>query len=197
MSESVAERIDADTIWSACRAADEIFGRCPEKRSAVLDLGKELRGYIDVLLPKVMVLAPRMRGEMRRVAIHALVRGRQVVAELDQAEPVPVEAAPLDGKPDMRDRDAAFEMAIVCRSYLSLVTRPGPLGEPIGMEEIEVAVKRRLCGACWRPIADGELVEVKVYTSDSGPDFHGFIHAEPCIPYRPVLVRVPVQPAPA
>lgn len=189
--------IDAEDIRRAYNVGLSVFGGCPSTRAEVLELRTELRGYVDALLPEATATAPRMRGEFRRSAVHFLTRAREVLGELEKVPEQTEEEAPLDARAPMRDRDLVFDLATLCRTALSVVTQPGPLGEPTGLEEIERAVKRRVCGACWQPISEGDLVEVREFDSDSAAAVHGFAHAEPCMPRRPLLMTVPPQPAPA
>lgn len=189
--------IDPEDVRRAYNVGLSVFGGCPVTRAEVLELRAELRGYVDALLPEATATAPRMRGEYRLCAVHFLTRAREIIVELDE-RPEPVEEeAPLDARPPMRDRDTVFELASLARTALSVVTQPGPLGEPNGLEEIERAVNRRVCGACWQPLSEGELVEVREFESDSGAGIHGFVHSAPCTPRRPLLVAVPPQPSPA
>ncbi|MXM67091.1 hypothetical protein GR925_27595 [Streptomyces sp. HUCO-GS316] len=189
--------VDVEDIERAYNAGLSVFGGCPVERSQVLELGEELRRYVDVLLPEATATAPRMRGEFRQCALHFLTRAHELLEQLDAAPQLSEEEAPLTERSPMRDRDKVFELASLCRTALSVVTRPGPLGEPAGLEEVERAVKRRVCGACWQPLTDGELVEIRVFDSDSGPGVHGFVHSPVCAPRRPLLRVVPRQPSPA
>lgn len=189
--------IDPEDIRRAYNVGLSVFGGCPATRAEVLELRTELRGYVDALLPEATATAPRMRGEFRQTAVHFLTRAGEILDELEKRPEQTEEEAPLDARAPMRDRDNVFELASLCRAALSVVTRPGPLGEPTGLEEIERAVRRRVCGACWQPLSEGELVEIREFDSDSGPAIHGFVHSEPCTPRRPLLVAVPPQPTPA
>lgn len=189
--------VDVEEIRRAYARGIEIFGRCPATRADVLELGEELRGYVDMLLPEATTIAPRMRGEARYAAVHFLSRAREILAELDQVEPAPKEEAPLESRPPMRDRDTVFELALLCRTALSVVTRPGPLGAPAGLRELQEAIDRRVCGACWEPIEDGAPVEMKTFMSEAGAGIRGYVHAELCAPRRPALITVPAQPSPA
>ncbi|MFG3022271.1 hypothetical protein ACGFZQ_27610 [Streptomyces sp. NPDC048254] len=197
MTDDAATPVNTDAIKEAYDVGLCIFGRRLQKRSEVLELHGTLRGYIGILLPEVTALVPKMRGSMRPVGVHALGYFYQVLEELD-AKPLPAEEeAPLAGRAAMRDRDAVFELASVCRSLLALVTQPGPLGSPKDVDEIEKAIKRRVCGTCWQPITDGEPTERKAFASDTTGGFNASVHAIPCTPRRPLLMRVPPQPEPA
>ncbi|MFM9812588.1 hypothetical protein ACKI16_29260 [Streptomyces scabiei] len=185
--------VDVEDIERAYNAGVVVFMRAPETRAGVLQLSEELRGYVDLLMPEATAVTPRMRGEARLSAVHFLTRARQILAELDDPAQ-PVREGPLDGPPLLGDRELVFELACLCRTALTVVRRPGPLGQATGLREIEEAVNRRVCGACWLPIADGEPTERKVFLSEAGPGIRGFVHAELCVPRRPLLVSVPVQP---
>lgn len=186
--------LDPEAVRDAYNAGLSVFGGCPATRAEVLELRTELREYVDVLLPEATATAPRMRGEYRACAVHFLTRAREVLEELDKRPAVTEMEAPLDARPPVRDRDTVFELASLCRTALSVVTRPGPLGAPMGLEEIQDAVARRVCGACWMPIGDEEPVEHKTFTSDAGAAIRGYVHGELCTPRRPLLTTVPVQP---
>jgi len=185
--------VDVEEVRHAYNAGLSVFGGCPAKRSEVLELGEQLRGYVDVLLKEATATAPRMRGELRACALHFLTRARQILEELDE-RPAPMTEAPLDAAAPMRDRDEVFELAAVCRTALTVVMQPGPLGEPTGLAEVQEAIHRRVCGACLLPIADGEPVERKSYASDSGASIRGYVHARLCTPRQPLLMTVPPQP---
>lgn len=189
--------IDPEAIRDAYNVGLSVFGGCPTTRGEVLELRTELRGYLDVLLPEATATAPRMRGEFRLCAIHFLTRTREVLGEIDERPALTEQEAPLDGRPPMWERDIVFELASLCRTALSVVTRPGPLGDPVGLEELQRAVARRVCGACWLPIGDEEPVERKLFTSDTSAVIRGYVHSLLCPPRRPLLESVPAQPSPA
>ncbi|MFJ9746171.1 DUF6415 family natural product biosynthesis protein [Streptomyces chartreusis] len=44
-------------------------------------LKQQLQGHVQLLVPDVQDLAPRMRGEMRRLTVHVLVRAFQLLEE--------------------------------------------------------------------------------------------------------------------
>lgn len=188
---------DVEDIRGAYVRGLEIFVRCPETRADVLRLSEELRGYIGILMPEATATAPRMRGEKREAVVRFLAHAREILAELEDAGVPTPEEAPLDGPPWMRDRDTAFELAALCRTAVSVITMPGPLGEATGLREIEDAIARVVCGACLKPIEAGEPTERKLFLSEAGPAVHGFVHALLCLPRRPLLVSVPAQPSPA
>lgn len=192
-----AVTVDVEDVRQAYNRGLEVFMRVPASRAGVLRLTEEVRGYLDVLMPEAMAVAPRMRGEKRDTAVHFLRHAREVLAELDAVAPLTEEDAPLDAPPPIKDRDRLFELSVLCRTALAVVVLPGPLGEPTGLEEIEEAVSRIVCGACWRPIAEGEPTERKRFMSEAGPSIHGYVHAVLCLPRRPLLLSVPVQPSPA
>lgn len=194
MSGPAPTSVDIETIRTAYAAGLNIFTGRPVSRVGVLELRDELRRYVDVLMPETLAIIPRTRGTMRSASLHALKGGYQVLKQIDGQEPASEEEAPLGERTPMRDRDAVFELAILCRSFLTLVTQPGPLGDPVGVEEIQVALQRHVCGRCWQIIVEGDMVNVAVCPGDAIA-VHSFVHVE-CTPRRPALVRVPVQPGP-
>lgn len=189
--------VDVEDIRAAYDRGLTVFMKVPPTRAETLELSAELRRYLGVLMPELTAVTPRMRGDKREAAVHFLARAREILAELDGVTVLTEQEAPLTERPAMRDRDMAFELAVLCRTAVAVLTLPGPLGEPTGLKEIEEAVSRIVCGACWQVIGEEEPTERKLFMSESGPAIHGYVHAELCLPRRPVLMSVPVQPSPA
>jgi hypothetical protein len=129
MSAACGSTVGADTIRRTCDVGLNIFALCPFTRAEVLELNDKLRGYIELLLPDVRAAAPRTHGIYGEAAVHVLARGREVLAELDKQNRPPLDKGLLDGRPTIRDRDAVLDLAVLCRSYLSVVTWSGPLGK--------------------------------------------------------------------
>ncbi|WP_432198887.1 DUF6415 family natural product biosynthesis protein [Streptomyces sp. bgisy027] len=131
---------------------------------------EQLAGHVGLLIPEVMGLAARMRSErsgMRAIAIHCLVRAHQTLAT-DPAAGSPVRAHHL------------YDLATTVRALLTLWEHPGPLGEPTGKDEIEAAVRRRICGGCCEPIEDGEGFEEAVFLAESSGGIRGYRHTDSC-----------------
>ncbi|MFF4501627.1 DUF6415 family natural product biosynthesis protein [Streptomyces sp. NPDC001401] len=175
MSENRLLPLDADTIQTAY---DSVLWapRLPTGE----DLGtlkRQLQGHVQLLIPEVQDLAAGMRGEMRRLAVHVLVRALQLLTEY------------VGGSPACD----AFDLATMARALLTLYQHPGPLGEPTGADEIGEEVRRRLCCACWEPIADDESYERRTLGSDSSGGIHGDVHPELHVGRPPLLAPVPPQ----
>jgi len=184
---SPAASVDVETIRTAYAAGLVIFIG-PKDRDSTLELRDELRRYVDMLMPEALVITPRMRGSMRSTALHTLRGGYRVLDQIDS------QRSALEERSPGRVQDAVFDLATLCRSFLTLITQPGPLSEPIGVEEIQSALDRLVCGRCWQVIVEGDSVEV-AQSGDTGSGAPCFVHGV-CSPRRPVLVRVPAQPGP-
>lgn len=160
--------IDAELIREHYRRGLDLWSR-PVTEEEVEQLRGLLLGHVQLLLPEVEERAARMRGFMRGVAVHVVLRGYQTVEE--------------GQVPDLVGSSYFVEdLAVAARSLLVLWENPGPLGSPKGREEIARAVRRRLCGDCLRPIAEGEESEPILYGSDSGAAVRGLRHVgEDCL----------------
>ncbi|MFH0516311.1 DUF6415 family natural product biosynthesis protein [Streptomyces sp. M41] len=167
MPENMLLPLDADTI----RTANESVLWAPRLPTGEgLDTLKEqLQGHVQLLVPDVQGLATRMLGEMRRLAIHVVVRASQLL-EKD-----------ADGAPACD----AYNLATMTRALLTLHQHPGPLGEPTGADEIDDEIRRRLCGTFSELVADEELYERRKLDSDSSDGIHDYVHAELCVDGRP------------
>lgn len=73
-------------------------------------LGGLLRGHVQLLVPELARVEPRMRGERRCTARHVLVGTRHRLAE-------GIGTSPKD----------VWDLAIQCRALLTLHKHPGPL----------------------------------------------------------------------
>ncbi|MGW9590259.1 DUF6415 family natural product biosynthesis protein [Streptomyces chartreusis] len=175
MPENTLLPLDADTIQTAY---DFVLWAPRLPTGAELDtLKQQLQGHVQLLVLDVQDLSPRMRGEMRRLTVHVLVRAFQLLEEY------------ADGSPACD----AFDLATMARALLTLYQHPGPLGKPTGAEGIAAEIHRRLCGACREPIADGEPYERRTFDSDSSDGIHGYVHTELCVERPPLLAPVPPQ----
>ncbi|WP_435208495.1 DUF6415 family natural product biosynthesis protein [Streptomyces sp. bgisy034] len=175
MPENTLLPLDADTIRTAY---DSVLWAVRLPTGEELEaLKKQLQGHVQLLLPEVQDLARRMLGDMRRLAIHVLVRASQLLEEH------------ADGSP----ASDAFDLATMTRALLTLYQYPGPLGEPTGADEIAEEIRQRLCGACGEPIADDEPYERGTFDSDSSDGIHGYVHTELCADQPPLLAPVPPQ----
>ncbi|KUO19056.1 DUF6415 family natural product biosynthesis protein [Streptomyces dysideae] len=169
MPENTLLPLDADTIRMAY---DSVLWAPRLPTGEELDTLKEqLQGHVQLLVPDVQDLAARMRGEMRRLTVHVLVRAFQLLEEY------------ADGPPACD----VYDLATIARALLTLYRHPGPLGVPTGADEIAEEIRRRLCGACWEPIADDELHERRTFGSDSSGGIHGYAHTELCVDRSPLL----------
>lgn len=129
MPENTLLPLDADTIRTAY---DSVLWAPRLPTGEELDTLKEqLQGHVQLLVPEVQDLAARMRGEMRRLAVHVLVRAFQLLEEY------------ADGSPACE----AYDLATMARALLTLHQYPGPLGEPTGADEIAEEIRGRLSGA--------------------------------------------------
>jgi hypothetical protein len=127
-----------------------------------------LAGHLGVLIPEAMGIAARMRSGMRQMAVHCLVRAHQALA--------------LDPGPGPRGvREVwAYDLAIAARALLTLVENPGPLGKPTGEDEIERAVRRKICGGCCQTIEYGEGFEETAFAAEASGGIRGYRHTDSC-----------------
>lgn len=102
---------------------------------------EQLAGHVERLIPALMDVAARMTPDMRRLAVHCLVRAHQDLAS--------------DHTADRRD-GYAYYLATSARALLTLIEHPGVLGLPAGEDEIERAVRRRICAGCCEPGEDDD-----------------------------------------
>ncbi|MZG18554.1 hypothetical protein GTY44_34590 [Streptomyces sp. SID5914] len=166
--------LDADTIRAVY---DGVLRAVRLPTGEELDILKQqLQGHVQLLVPDVQDLAARLRGEMRRLAVHVLVRAFQLLKEYAD-----------NGAPACD----AYHLATMARALLMLYQHPGALGEPTGADEIAEEIRHRLCGACREPVADDELYERHAFGSDSSKGIHGCEHTELCADRPPLLVPVP------
>ncbi|MEW2397945.1 hypothetical protein [Streptomyces sp. NPDC046862] len=78
-------------------------------------LGGLLRGHIELLVPELAGMEPRMSGAQQRIARRVLTRTRHILKE------------PIAGSPR-----GVWDLAIQCRALLTLHEYPGLLrGRPI------------------------------------------------------------------
>lgn len=175
MPENTLLPLDADTIRTAY---DGVLGSVRLPAGGELDtLKQQLQGHVQLLVPEVQDLAARMRGEMRWLAVHVLVRAFQLLEEY------------ADGAPAC-DAD---DLATMARALLTLYQHPGPLAHPTGADEIAEEIHRRLGGACREPIADDEPYERCTFGSGSSAGIHGCAHTDLCVDQPPLLAPVPPQ----
>lgn len=130
-------------------------------------LGRRLTGHVQFLVPEVTRLAARMRGITRFTAVHVLRHAHQTLTE-EAGDLPPVTAVHVQ------------DLAVIARALLTLYEHPGPLGPPTGEEGIEETVHRRMCGACSKPIQDGEPFEQALFASNSSGSVHGYLHTDGC-----------------
>ena len=159
--------IDTETIRQAYMAGLDVWGYCPPEPEALALLRDQLTGHVQLLLPEITRVTARMRGEARTTAIHVIRRAHHRMEE-------PVSTVPLAQAWHVQD------LAVIARALLILHENPGPLGPPIDEGEIEEAVQRKVCGACWQTITDGEGYKRQVFASDSGPGIRGYRHTYSC-----------------
>lgn len=69
-----------------------------------------LRGHLQLLVPELARIEPRMHGEQRRTAQHVLTRTRHMLAEGTGTS-----------------SESIWSLAIQCRALLTLHQHPGPL----------------------------------------------------------------------
>ncbi|WP_031487617.1 DUF6415 family natural product biosynthesis protein [Streptomyces bicolor] len=164
--------IDAEAIRQAYMAGLDVWGYSynPPKPEELAQLRDQLTEYAHLLFPEVKGLWPRMRSETRQAAFHALRH-----AHYRMQEPVTTNSV-------LAETWNIQDLAVVVRALLILYEKPGPLGAPIGRNEIEEALRQRECGSCLQPIADGEGYERAVYASDAGPCIRGYRHTDSCVP---------------
>lgn len=154
--------VDAEVIRESYSAAFNAWDACPEGERELLR--DRLVGHVQLLLPEVEELAACMRGFPRSVAVHVLVRGYQALGE-------------GQGPHASGLLIYAQDLAIAARALLTLWENPGPLGRPKDREAISEALRRRVCGACNGPIAEGEAAKRVPYDGDSGV-INGLVHIE-------------------
>lgn len=175
MPENTLLPVDADTIRTAHDCA--LWATRPPTSEELDTLNKQLQGHVQLLVPEVQDLAARMRGEMRRLAVHVLVRAFQLMEEY------------ADGSTACD----AYDLATMARALLTLYQHPGPLGPPIGADEIAEEIRQRLCGACREPITDDEPYEQRTFGSDSSDGNRGYQHTELSVDPLPLLASVSPQ----
>ncbi|MEU0058486.1 DUF6415 family natural product biosynthesis protein [Streptomyces sp. NPDC006334] len=155
--------VDEHSIREACN--DVLWAKSLPTGRQLDATCEQLAGHVGLLIPEVMGLAARMRTSMRLMAVHCLVRAHQALA--------------VD--PGAGRREAyVYDVATCARALLTLLERPGPLGEPVGEDEIEAAVRRRICGGCCGPIEPGEGFEEVVFASEASGGLHGYRHTDSC-----------------
>ncbi|WP_033309248.1 DUF6415 family natural product biosynthesis protein [Streptomyces iakyrus] len=167
MGSSERAPIDAATIRQTYTDGLDVWGHCPPELKKPAQLRDRLIGHVQLLVPEVTDVAARMRGETRRVAVHVIVRAHHLIEEGAGNSPAAQACSVQD-------------LAVIARALLVLHENPGPLGPPTRRSEIEEAVRRKVCGACWQPIADGEGYERAVFASDSGAGIRGYLHTDSC-----------------
>ncbi|MEU6381851.1 DUF6415 family natural product biosynthesis protein [Streptomyces sp. NPDC046909] len=118
--------VDADTIRKTCESA--LWIPSLPTGEELETLTTQLRGHVQLLVPDVQDLAARMQGDMRRLAVHVLVRTQQLLGDGADTSPA------CD----------AYDLAVMARALLTLRQEPGPLGEPTGANEIAEEIRRRL-----------------------------------------------------
>jgi hypothetical protein len=100
--------IDAETIRhsyeTVLRASRPIPGDDRARLAALL------RGHVQLLVPELAEVEPRMRGEQRRTTCHVLARNRHMPADRIATSPEDI-----------------WDLAIQCRALLTLHENPGPL----------------------------------------------------------------------
>lgn len=182
MGSSEHTPVDAATIRQAYTDGLDVWGYCPPEPEKLTQLSETLIGHVQLLVPTLTEVAARMRGETRRTAVHVIVRAHHLTEE---------------GTGDSLTAQACHvqDLAVIARALLVLYENPGPLGEPTRQAEIEEAVQRKVCGACWRPIADGEEYKRAVFASDAGPGIRGYLHTDSCAALAEVR-RVLLQAVP-
>ncbi|MEV0634411.1 DUF6415 family natural product biosynthesis protein [Streptomyces sp. NPDC050619] len=126
---------------------------------------ERLVGHVGLLIPEVMAVAARMRTSMRHMAVHCLVRAHQTLA--------------VDPGAGQRE-GYVYDMATCARALLTLVEHPGPLGEPVSEDEIEQAVRRKICGGCCEPIEDDEGFEEAVFAAAASGGIRVYRHTDSC-----------------
>ncbi|MGC9538395.1 DUF6415 family natural product biosynthesis protein [Streptomyces sp. UG1] len=155
--------VDADTIRKAYEAL--LWAPRLPTGEELDTLKKQFQGHMQLLMPEVQSLTARMRGEMRWLAVHVLVRASQLLEEY------------ADGSPACD----VYDLATMSRALLTLHQHPGPLAEPIGADQIAEEIRRRVCGVCSGPIADDESYERRTFVSNSGAGINGYAHTKLCV----------------
>ncbi|WP_409469706.1 DUF6415 family natural product biosynthesis protein [Streptomyces sp. HC307] len=157
--------IDATTIRQTCEG---VLWAPFRPEGAELDAFRgRLTGHVQLLIPEVTDIAARMRGITRSTAVHVIVRTHQLLDEGVDAYPA-------------AQACYVYDLATTARALLTLHENPGPLGPPTRRDEIEDAVRRRLCGACSQPIADGEGFERALFASEASGGVRGYLHTDSC-----------------
>ncbi|MFE9132428.1 DUF6415 family natural product biosynthesis protein [Streptomyces sp. NPDC007148] len=159
--------VDTATIRETYSAGLNVWTTCLPDPEELELLRCTLAGHVGLLVPEVTDVAARMRGEIRRTAVHVIVRAHQVLEDGAGADPVARACHVQD-------------LAVTSRALLNLYCNPGPLGSPTGHEEIEESVRRKVCGACSKPIADGDRYERAVFAADSSGGIRGYRHTGAC-----------------
>lgn len=155
--------VDAQTIRAAYIGV--LWAPLHPKGRQLDETCERLAGHVGLLIPEVMAVAARMRTGMRHQAVHCLVRAHQALA--------------VDPGAGQRE-GYVYDVATCARALLTLVEHPGPLGEPVGEDEIEQAVRRKICGDCCEPIEDGEGFEEAVFASEASGGIRGYRHTDSC-----------------
>ncbi|MFI5557366.1 DUF6415 family natural product biosynthesis protein [Streptomyces sp. NPDC051738] len=109
---SCAAPVDADTIPRTYEAV--LFAARPLPAGEREHLVGLLHGHIQLLVPELTVIVPRMRDEQRRTAAHVLARTRHM----------------LQAGLGTSARDV-FDLATQCRALFILHQHPGPLLVPV------------------------------------------------------------------
>ncbi|WP_438307066.1 DUF6415 family natural product biosynthesis protein (plasmid) [Streptomyces sp. HUAS TT11] len=159
--------IDAAAIRQAYNAGFQVWVGGEEEQESVLVLRDRLEGHVTLLLPEVEDVTARMRGEWRRMGIHVLIRAHHV----------------MNGNGGTSPQEQAVyvqDLAVMSRSLLALYEHAGPLGVPVGVDEIAAAVRRRVCASCCQEIREGEPHTQGVFASDSSGGVYGWLHSQGC-----------------
>ncbi len=152
-----------DVVRGAVAAGLNVWGGGCDVEERMPTLRADLIRYVTSLREEIEEQAPRMRGEMRLLAVHVLVRTHQLMEQAGRDD----ECAP-----------AVPDLAVMCRCLVSLYEQPGVLREPFGAEEIRAAIERRTCNTCRRPIVAGEPFVQQVSGESGSVEVQ---HTEPCV----------------
>ncbi|MGI5380742.1 DUF6415 family natural product biosynthesis protein [Streptomyces sp. CA-251387] len=172
MGDNSRAPIDTATIRQAYTAGLDVWGYCPPEPEVWALLRDQLTGHVQLLLPEIKGVAARMRGETRLTAVHVIRRAHHGMEGMTGT-------SPLAQSWHIQD------LVVIARALLILYENPGPLGAPSDGGEIEEAVQRKVCGACWQKITNGEGYERAVFASGSGPGIRGYRHTDSCAPPSP------------
>ncbi|MFE4579384.1 DUF6415 family natural product biosynthesis protein [Streptomyces chartreusis] len=154
-------------IRQAYTAGLEVWVCRPQEPEQWEELRDRLVGHVNLLVPELTGAAARMRGEYRLCAVHVIVRAHHLVEEGSGDSPA-ARACHIQ------------DLAVIARALLALYENPGPLGPPTHRDVIEEAVRRKLCGSCSQPIADGEGYERALFASDATGGLRGCRHTDDC-----------------